>query len=63
MTDSEDPGRQSGYRNGAHHHRARTAMPVPAMIAGIGARAALRSIDFSTAHIRNPNMRAAYPPL
>jgi hypothetical protein len=38
-------------------------MPVAAMIAGIGGRAARRFIDFSTAHIRNPNTRAAYPPI
>jgi site-specific recombinase XerD len=37
-----------------------TGMPVPAMIAGAGERAALRFIDFFTAHIRNPNTRAAY---
>jgi site-specific recombinase XerD len=30
------------------------------MIAGAGERAALRFIDFFTAHIRNPNTRAAY---
>src|SRR5258707_15051931 len=33
---------------------------VPAMIAQLGEKAALRSIDFFTAHIRNPNTRAAY---
>ena len=37
-----------------------TMMPVPAMIAGAGERAALRFIDFFTAHIRNPITRAAY---
>ena len=30
------------------------------MIAGAGERAALRFIDFFTAHIRIPNTRAAY---
>src|SRR5215469_9334433 len=35
-------------------------LPVPAMIAGAGERASLRFIDFFTAHIRNPNTRAAY---
>src|SRR5271155_829700 len=30
------------------------------MIAGVGERAALRFIDFFTAHIRNPNTRTAY---
>jgi hypothetical protein len=33
---------------------------VPAMIAALGEKAALRFIDFFTAHIRNPNTRAAY---
>jgi integrase/recombinase XerD len=37
-----------------------TGMPVPAMIAVAGELAALRFIDFFTAHIRNPNTRAAY---
>src|SRR3954453_13782702 len=35
-------------------------MIVPAMIADLGEKAALRFIDFFTAHIRNPNTRAAY---
>ena len=35
-------------------------LPVPAMIAVAGERASLRFIDFFTAHIRNPNTRAAY---
>src|SRR4051812_37314484 len=35
-------------------------MLVPAMIADLGEKAALRFIDFFTAHIRNPNTRAAY---
>src|SRR5436190_10269307 len=33
---------------------------VPAMIAELGENATLRFIDFFTAHIRNPNTRAAY---
>jgi len=33
---------------------------VPALIADLGEDAALRFIDFFTAHIRNPNTRAAY---
>jgi site-specific recombinase XerD len=37
-----------------------TGMPVPAMIAAAGERAARRFIDFFTANIRNPNTRAAY---
>jgi site-specific recombinase XerD len=37
-----------------------TGLPVPAMIAGVGERASLRFVDFFTAHIRNPNTRAAY---
>jgi site-specific recombinase XerD len=36
------------------------ALPVPAMIAAAGDRAALRFLDFFTANIRNPNTRAAY---
>src|SRR6266851_6992998 len=35
-------------------------MIVPPMIADLGESAALRFIDFFTAHIRNPNTRAAY---
>src|SRR4051794_28755430 len=33
---------------------------VPAMIAHLGENAALRFVDFFTAHIRNQNTRAAY---
>jgi hypothetical protein len=36
------------------------ALPVPVLIAAAGERASLRFIDFFTAHIRNPNTRAAY---
>jgi site-specific recombinase XerD len=36
------------------------AVPVPTLIAAAGERASLRFIDFFTAHIRNPNTRAAY---
>lgn len=39
---------------------AATPMIVPAMTAELGENAALRFIDFFTAHIRNPNTRAAY---
>jgi site-specific recombinase XerD len=35
-------------------------MPVPAMVAAAGERAARRFFDFFTANIRNPNTRAAY---
>jgi site-specific recombinase XerD len=35
-------------------------LPVPAIIAAGGGQARLRFIDFFTAHIRNPNTRAAY---
>ena len=35
-------------------------MPVPALVAAAGERAALRFLDFFTANIRNPNTRAAY---
>src|SRR3954447_21599408 len=35
-------------------------MLVPAIVAQLGEKAALRFIDFFTAHIRNPNTRAAY---
>ena len=37
-----------------------SSLTVPAMIAAAGERARLRYIDFFTAHIRNPNTRAAY---
>lgn len=36
------------------------AIPVPALVAAAGERAALRFLDFFTANIRNPNTRAAY---
>jgi site-specific recombinase XerD len=36
------------------------SMLVPTMVAAAGERASLRFIDFFTAHIRNPNTRAAY---
>jgi hypothetical protein len=36
------------------------ALPVPVLIAAAGERASLRFVDFFTAHIRNPNTRAAY---
>ena len=36
------------------------SLPVPVLIAAAGERARLRFIDFFTAHIRNPNTRAAY---
>ena len=36
------------------------ALPVPALIAAAGARAARRFIQFFTANIRNPNTRQAY---
>jgi site-specific recombinase XerD len=36
------------------------ALPVPVLITAAGERARLRFIDFFTAHIRNPNTRAAY---
>ena len=36
------------------------ALVFPALMADLGEAAALRFIDFFTAHIRNPNTRAAY---
>jgi site-specific recombinase XerD len=35
-------------------------MPVPALIAGAGKRAAWRFVEFFTVNLRNPNTRAAY---
>src|ERR1700748_3679672 len=60
MDDSEEPnGTPAGSAALAIIEPA-AGLPVPAMIAGAGERASLRFIDFFTAHIRNPNTRAAY---
>ena len=60
MTDLEDPGARLGTTTALTVIEPATGLPVPAMIAGAGERASLRFIDFFTAHIRNPNTRAAY---
>lgn len=36
------------------------SLPVPAVIAAAGNKAAWRFVEFFTANIRNPNTRAAY---
>jgi Phage integrase, N-terminal SAM-like domain len=60
MKDSEEPDDSPGSTTALTIIEPATGMPVPAMIAVAGERAALRFIDFFTAHIRNPNTRAAY---
>ena len=60
MSDSEEPDGSPGNSAALAVIEPATGMPVPAMIAAAGERAALRFIDFFTAHIRNPNTRAAY---
>jgi hypothetical protein len=37
-----------------------SALPVPALVADAGDHAAVRYVEFFTAHIRNRNTRAAY---
>jgi integrase len=60
MTDLKDPGTGPETSTSLTIIEPATGLPVPAMIAGAGDRASLRFIDFFTAHIRNPNTRAAY---
>jgi len=60
MTDLETPGAGPEISTSLTMIEPPTGLPVPAMIAVAGERAALRFIDFFTAHIRNPNTRAAY---
>jgi site-specific recombinase XerD len=60
MNDSEEPDDSPGNDTSLTIIEPAIGMPVPAMIALAGDRAALRFIDFFTAHIRNPNTRAAY---
>jgi site-specific recombinase XerD len=60
MTDTEDPDSDPGTTTALTIIEPATGLPVPAMIARMGERASLRFIDFFTAHIRNPNTRAAY---
>ncbi len=60
MNDSEEPDGSPENSAALAIIEPATGMPVPAMIAVAGERAALRFIDFFTAHIRNPNTRAAY---
>ena len=60
MNDSEEPDGQPGNSTALAILEPATGLPVPAIIAAAGERARLRFIDFFTAHIRNPNTRAAY---
>lgn len=60
MTDLEVPGTGPETSTSLTIVEPAAGLPVPAMIAGAGERASLRFIDFFTAHIRNPNTRAAY---
>lgn len=60
MTDIEDPNDGPGTATALAIIAPAPALPVPALIAAAGERARLRFIDFFTAHIRNPNTRAAY---
>jgi site-specific recombinase XerD len=60
MNDSEEPDGSPGTSTTLAIIEPATGLPVPAMITAAGERASLRFIDFFTAHIRNPNTRAAY---
>jgi site-specific recombinase XerD len=60
MTDPNHPDDVSGTATALAIIAPAPALPVPALIAAAGERASLRFIDFFTAHIRNPNTRAAY---
>src|SRR5271169_1673633 len=61
MTETEVPDSGSGTTTAiAALDPAAGSMPVPAMVAAAGERAARRFLDFFTANIRNPNTRAAY---
>src|ERR1700754_1743028 len=60
MTDLEGPADAPGTTPALTIIEPATRLPVPALIAAAGERARLRFIDFFTAHIRNPNTRAAY---
>jgi hypothetical protein len=60
MTDTEDPDGSPEPSTALAIIEPATRLPVPVLIAAAGERARLRFIDFFTAHIRNPNTRAAY---
>ncbi len=60
MTDSEQNQIEPETNTALTVFEPAPALPVPVLIAGAGERARLRFIDFFTAHIRNPNTRAAY---
>jgi site-specific recombinase XerD len=60
MTDSGNPDDSPGGTAALIIIEPATGLPVPAMVVRAGERAQLRFIDFFTAHIRNPNTRAAY---
>jgi site-specific recombinase XerD len=60
MNDSEEPDGSPGNTTALAIIEPSTGLPVPTIIAAASERASLRFIDFFTAHIRNPNTRAAY---
>jgi site-specific recombinase XerD len=60
MTDPDHPDDGPGTTTALTIIEPAPALPVPILIASAGERASLRFIDFFTAHIRNPNTRAAY---
>jgi site-specific recombinase XerD len=60
MNDIKNPGDRPASNTALAIIEPSTGMPVPVMIAAAGEHASLRFIDFFTAHIRNPNTRAAY---
>ena len=60
MTDTEDPDGGPEPSTAIAIIEPAAGLPVPVLIASAGERASLRFIDFFTAHIRNPNTRAAY---
>jgi len=60
MANLEGPADGSGTTTALTIIEPAPALPVPVLIAAAGEHARLRFIDFFTAHIRNPNTRAAY---
>jgi site-specific recombinase XerD len=60
MTETADPDARPEHNTALAILEPATGLPVPVLIAAAGERARLRFIDFFTAHIRNPNTRAAY---
>ncbi len=60
MNDSAEPDGPPGSGTALSTIEPAPSVIVPALVAAAGERARLRYIDFFTAHIRNPNTRAAY---